>query len=226
MTIYDNINRIRDRIEAVCSRCSRNPYEVNVEAVSKTVGPEKIREAIRCGITIIGENRVQEAWSKRQLVPEKASWHMIGHLQTNKVKRALEFAHVIESVDSLHLAREINRRAAAQGKIANFFIEVNTSGETSKYGVDPEEAFDLFHEISALPNVKVNGLMTIGAFLQDPEQVRPCFRILRKLRDQINATETKLEHLSMGMTNDYEVAIEEGATIIRIGRAIFGERNT
>jgi pyridoxal phosphate enzyme (YggS family) len=152
---------------------------------------------------------------------------MVGHLQTNKVKRALECFDLIESVDSLHLAEEISRRATACGRRVEVFVEVNTSGEPSKFGVPPEQAPDLVRRIARLPGVQVTGLMTVGAFLPDPELVRPCFVTLRQLKEEIDRLGIEgvgLKHLSMGMTDDFEVAVEEGATLVRIGRALFGPR--
>ena len=227
MSIADNLQQIKERINAACQRAGRNPEEVGIVAVSKTVDVGKIKEAIAAGIRIIGENRVQEAWQKYQQIDEQVCWHLIGHLQTNKVKRALQFADVIESVDSLHLAQEINRRAEQLARQVEVFVEVNTSGEATKFGIQPQEAVQFCHQLAELPNLRVVGLMTIGAFLPDAEQVRPCFVRLRRLRDEVNAEaipNIRLEHLSMGMTNDFEVAIEEGATLVRIGRALFGER--
>lgn len=227
MSISANLTNIKERIERACRRVGRDPVEVHIVAVTKTVSVEQIEEAIAAGITIVGENRVQEAWEKYQSVSSKVEWHMIGHLQTNKVARALQFADVIESVDSLHLAQEIDRRAKLLNKPAEVFVQVNTSGEASKFGLEPGEVVGFLHSISGLEFVKVTGLMTIGAFLPDPEDVRPCFSMLRELSDSINRTreyKTEIRHLSMGMTNDFEVAVEEGATHVRIGRALFGER--
>ncbi len=227
MAIEDNVRQVRARIAAACARAHRDPREVEIVAVSKTVDVERIRQAIAAGITIIGENRVQEAWPKVQAIGREVAWHMVGHLQTNKVKRALECFDLIQSVDSLHLAEEISRRAIACGRRVDIFVEVNTSGEASKFGVVPERAPQLVTRIAALPGVRVLGLMTVGAFLPDPELVRPCFVTLRQLKEEIDRlglNEVHLKHLSMGMTDDFEVAVEEGATIVRIGRAIFGPR--
>ena len=227
MTIKENLLQIQEKISAACARVGRSEQDVSIVAVSKTVTAEQIREAIEADINIIGENRVQEAWAKVQQVGRIAKWHMVGHLQTNKVKQALKIFDVIESVDSLHLAQEISKRASAEDRTVEILVEVNTSGEESKFGTSPDTAVDLVAQIAELDRLRVSGLMTIGAFLPDPEKVRPCFVTLRKLADEINAQNipnVKMCHLSMGMTNDYEVAIEEGATLVRIGRAIFGER--
>lgn len=227
MMISENLTIIKEKIHGACLRSGRDAEEVKIVAVSKTVDVPAIEEAIDAGITIVGENRVQEAWKKFQKIERPVKWHLIGHLQTNKVKRALQFSDVIESVDSLHLAKEIDLRAQERGKEAEVFIEVNTSGEVSKFGVHPDELNDFLFRISDLDYLRITGLMTVGAFLPEPERVRPCFRLLRKLRDKANAARIaniNLQHLSMGMTNDFEVAVEEGATLVRIGRAIFGER--
>ncbi|MCR4439744.1 MAG: YggS family pyridoxal phosphate-dependent enzyme [bacterium] len=227
MAIEDNVRQVRERIAAACARAGRDPREVEIVAVSKTVHVDRIREAIAAGIRIIGENRVQEAWPKVQAIGRGVAWHMVGHLQTNKVKRALECFDLIQSVDSLHLAEEISRRAIACGRRVEVFVEVNTSGEPSKFGVPPEQAPDLVARIAQLPGVRVLGLMTIGAFLPDPELVRPCFVTLRQVREEIDRLgidNVQIPHLSMGMTDDFGVAVEEGATLVRIGRAIFGQR--
>jgi pyridoxal phosphate enzyme (YggS family) len=227
MTIAENVSQIEERIAAACARSGRNRNEIKIVAITKTVDLGRIQEAINSGIKIIGENRVQEAWQKYQQLGKSISWHLVGHLQTNKIKRALEFADVIESVDSMHLANEINRLAEESKRIIEVFVQVNTSAEASKFGVQPEQAIGFIRRLSELNSLRVTGLMTIGAFLPDNEKVRPCFAQLRELRTQINAAgieNVHLYHLSMGMSDDFEVAIEEGSTLIRIGRAIFGER--
>ena len=226
MSILNNLNEIQRRITAACDRCGRNPSEVTLVAVSKTMSVVRIEEAMDAGITTFGENRIQEAWQKYQAISQRVHWHFIGHLQTNKAKRAVQFADVIEAVDSYHLAAEIDKRARELDRRVEIYVQVNTSGEYQKSGVSPEEAVAFVDQISCFKNLDVTGLMTIGAFLPDPEQVRPNFTRLRQLRDMINDSDRvqKLSHLSMGMTDDFEVAIEEGATVIRIGRALFGER--
>ena len=227
MHIKDNLKYLQDRIETTCHKTGRNSSDVKIVAVTKTVGYDLVQETISSGIKIIGENRVQEAWDKYQKVELPASWHLIGHLQKNKVKRALEFFNVIQSVDSLELALEINRRAEQTGQIMEIFVQVNTSDEDSKFGVTPEIAVDFCCQVAELKQINVTGLMTIGAFLPDPEDVRPCFKKLYGIFEKVNALKQEslhLDHLSMGMTNDYQTAIEEGATLVRIGRAIYGER--
>lgn len=225
MDINKNIDDLRHKVQDLCQRINRDPKEIEIIAVSKTIPAEKIKNAIENGIKHIGENRVQEAWYKYQQLGKIAHWHLVGHLQTNKVKKALEIFDVIHSVDSLHLAKEINKRALEQKKKVDILVEVNTSGERTKFGVQPENTVSFIKQIAALPALNVCGLMTVGAFLPDPEKVRPCFRLLRQLKEKVQVNGLKLKYLSMGMTNDYEVAIEEGSNMIRIGRAIFGERN-
>ncbi len=228
MGIRENVDHVRERIGAAAERALREPDEITLVAVTKTVEPPAIAEAIAAGITVIGENRVQEAERKFESGLPAVEKHLIGHLQTNKVRKALELFDVIQSVDSLRLAREISTRCEAGGLSIDVLVEVNTSGEDSKYGLPPEEAVETIGEIADLGGIRVRGLMTIGAFLPDPEDVRPCFRQLREVRDAVEEKVipgVSMDHLSMGMTNDFEVAIEEGATIVRVGRAIFGERD-
>ncbi len=228
MKIAENIQRIRERIAAACLSTGRCPEDVKLIAVTKTVDADKITKAILAGSTIVGENRVQEGLKKFQAVSLQAEWHMIGHLQTNKVKHALQFAAVIQSVDSLRLADEIQLQAEKQGRIVDTLVQVNTSGEESKFGFAPAEVPAAVTHIAGLANVRMNGLMTIGIFSNDEKLVRTCFSNLRHLRDEVVAAAPpglELKELSMGMTNDFELAIAEGATMVRIGRSIFGERN-
>lgn len=223
-TIAENWIAVQRQIENACRTRGRDPQEITVVAVSKTVGKEQIIQAWEAGIRIFGENRVQEAQAKASQIDKPMIWHLVGHLQTNKVKNALEFASVIESVDSVRLAKEIDKRAQ---KPVEVYVQVNTSGEESKYGCNPGETLALVQQIAALPQVTVTGLMTIGAFLSDPEKVRPCFQRLARLKKEINLAHiagVEIRHLSMGMSNDFQVAIEEGATHIRLGRILFGER--
>jgi len=226
MAIADNVREVLGRIEDAASRALREGSDVKLVAVTKTVEPDRIVEAIEAGVNCIGENRVQEAARKFGDLPPVEK-HLVGHLQTNKVKKALPLFDMIESVDSVHLAREISRVASNEGATAEVLVEVNTSGEESKYGLEPGEVLSAIEDMADLPGLRVVGLMTVGAFLPDPEDVRPCFRRLRELRSEVEEAVipgVSMDHLSMGMTNDYEVAIEEGATIVRVGRAIFGER--
>ena len=227
MSIRENVQFARNKIAEACRRSGRKSEEIELVAITKTVDVEQINEAIEAGIRVVGENRVQEAWRKFQEVGEKAHWHMVGHLQTNKVKRVLQFADMIHSVDSVYLAREIQTQAKKLDRTIEILIQVNTSGEESKFGLEPEATIGAIEEVSTLPNLKVKGLMTIGAFLPNPEDVRPCFKLLNDLKDRVSErgiTSVEIGTLSMGMTNDYEIAIEEGSTMVRVGTAIFGER--
>lgn len=227
--IVENIRTIQQRIATACERSGRPPSDVTLLAVSKTFSEETIRQAVDAGVVDIGENYVQELLGKReQLNDPSIRWHFIGHLQSNKVKYIADWIHLIHAVDSIGLAEEIHKRATVAGRTIDVLVEVNTSGESSKFGVRPGETLDFIRTLSALHNVRINGLMTIGPFLPDPEQSRPMFRTLRELRDQamaLNQQNVAVRHLSMGMTGDFEVAIEEGATIVRIGTAIFGRRS-
>ena len=206
----------------------RSADSVTLIAVTKTFGPELVKEAIAAGVHDIGENYVQEALEKREHVLQPdVRWHYIGHLQSNKVKYIIEWVHMIHAVDSLTLAAEIQKRAVKIGRIAEVLVEVNTSDEASKFGVKPEHTLELLASLTAFPNIRLNGLMTIGPFEPDPEASRPACKLLKRIFDEANALAVMREpmrHLSMGMTHDFEVAIEEGATMVRIGTAIFGTR--
>lgn len=226
--IKTNILNIRERIAAAATRAGRDPGTIQLMAVSKTVEPERIRQALDAGITLLGENYVQEAREKIPTVGRPAVWHMIGHLQTNKVKYVVNLFDWIHSVDRLELARELDKRAGQRSRRLNVLVEVNVSGEASKNGAAPRQVLELVRQVSVLPNVSVRGLMTMPPYSDDPENSRPYFQALRKLRDEIRAASIpgiSMAELSMGMTDDFEVAIEEGATMIRVGRAIFGERH-
>ena len=228
MTIANNIIRVKQRIAHACQKAGRNSDEITLVAVSKTVAAAAIQTAVENGITHIGENRVQEAAAKFERLGKIATWHLVGHLQTNKVKKAIQIFDFIHSVDSFHLAEEISKRALQAGKVITCLVEVNTSGEDTKFGVSPDDAVALIKKIAPLPGIKLAGLMTIGAFLPDPEDVRPCFKLLKELSQEVQHAAIEnvaMKYLSMGMTNDFEVAIEEGANMIRVGRAIFGERH-
>lgn len=226
-TIEENIRNLEDRIAKTAERAKRNPEEIVLVAVSKTVEPERIREALSHGIKVIGENRIQEAEEKFRKIPEKCEKHLVGHLQTNKAKKAVELFDLIQSLDSLKLAEEISRRAQQEGKVMDVLVEVNTSAESTKYGIEPDEVMDFMKQISNLEGIKVKGLMTVGLFSSDMDEVRPCFKKLKKLFDELKAKDIpglEMKYLSMGMTQDYEVAIEEGANMVRIGTAVFGKR--
>ncbi len=227
--IADNIRTIRNRMAAAAARAGRDPAGIRLMAVSKTVEPERIRQAIDAGIGLLGENYVQEAREKIPAVGQAVQWHMIGHLQTNKVKYVVTLFDWIHSVDRLELAQELSRRAGQHGRTLNVLIEVNVSGEASKNGARPADVLELARQVAALPNLSVRGLMTMPPYSDDPENSRPYFVALRRLRDELAAAAlpgVAMAELSMGMTDDFEVAIEEGATIIRVGRAIFGERRS
>ncbi|MCF7709271.1 MAG: YggS family pyridoxal phosphate-dependent enzyme [Verrucomicrobia bacterium] len=225
MDFASNLKHIKDRITAACRRCGRDPASVELMAVSKNVSPEKISEAAEAGQTLFGENRVQEAKAKIGRCPGHLQWHMIGHLQTNKCRDAIELFDTIQSLDSLKLAREIDKTAAKLSKSVPVLIEVNVAGESSKHGFSPGDLIAELKQLEEFPNIEIHGLMTIAPWTNNPERLRPMFKGLRELKfrceDIIGAP---LPQLSMGMTNDFEIAIEEGSTMIRVGTALFGER--
>ncbi len=226
-SISENLKRVQERINRAAQRTGRQASDVTLVAVSKTKPVEAIREAVEAGVQVLGENRVQEAEAKVGGVAGAVVWHLVGHLQRNKVKSALRLFEVVHSVDSLRLAREIGKRAVQAGITARTLVQVNTSGADSQFGAAPDASVDLIGRISEVAGVDVEGLMTIGLFLPDPEAVRPCFVQLRELSEEISAArlpDVSMTHLSMGMTGDFEVAIEEGATMVRVGSAIFGSR--
>lgn len=222
-----NIALVRSQIAEAAQRAGRRPDEIMLVAVSKTKPVAMVEMAFRLGVTDFGENRVQEALPKiAEFRPQGLRWHMIGHLQSNKAGKAVSSFDCVQSVDSLHLARLLNRHAAQLSVRLPVLLEVNISGEESKEGMTPSEVHALAWQIVSLPHLDVQGLMTIAPLVDKAEEVRPVFRGLRELRDQLRneVPDCAWQHLSMGMTDDYRVAIEEGATIVRIGRAIFGER--
>lgn len=207
---------VKRRIEAACLKAKREPAAVKLVAVSKKRSIDQIKEASLAGITDFGENRAQEALEKYEAgLP--VQWHMVGHLQTNKVKEAVRIFNLIHSVDSLRLAKEIDKQAARINKIQDILIEVKTSPEETKSGLMPDEVFDFLKAARQFKNIAIKGLMTVAPIVDKPEQARPCFRTLRELRDKIDPSSV----LSMGMTDDFEIAIEEGSGVVRIGRAIF-----
>lgn len=225
--IEENIKKIRYKIEEAAVKSNRDPEDIILIAVTKTVPPEKIDKAIECGVKIIGENRVQEAREKKDKVKNQALWHMIGHLQKNKVKYAVDLFAMIQSVDDLELAQEIDKRAKAKNKIIDVLIQVNIGDEKTKSGVTYEKAEQLIENISTLNNVEVKGLMAIPPFFENTEKVRPYFKkmyeLFLRLKEK-NIPKVEMKYLSMGMTHDFDVAIEEGANMVRIGTGIFGER--
>jgi len=223
-----NYRGIVERIAVAAATAGRSPSQIKLLAASKSQSIDAIRSALAAGVTLIGENYVQEAEEKKiQLSDTKAEWHMIGHLQRNKAKLALELFDVIESLDNLALARELDKEAAKRNKVARTFIEVNLAGEESKTGIAKGEVAGLLEKVSGLSHVRVEGLMTVPPFREDLEAVRPYFRELRELRESLGSADypnVQLKELSMGMTHDFTVAIEEGATIVRVGTALFGPR--
>jgi PLP dependent protein len=221
----DNLKHIQQRIRAACERAGRAPESVTLLAVSKTHPPETIGEAAACGQLLFGENKIQEAKAKIPLCPGKCRWHFIGHLQSNKVRDAVELFAMIQGVDSLALAREISKRCEQAARIMPVLLEVNVAGEASKFGYQPELLLAELNEFNALPKIEVHGLMAIPPYTTDPEKARPYFQRLRALKERAEAVlGAPLPHLSMGMSGDFEVAIEEGATLVRVGTALFGER--
>ena len=222
-----NIDHVRSIITESALGVGRAPEEITLVAVSKTMPVELVQMAYNLGVTDFGENRVQEALPKiAAFHAQGLRWHMIGHLQSNKAGKVVSPFYCVQSVDSLHLAQSLSRHAGEQEKRLSVLLQVNVSGEASKEGMALAETSELARQIVVLPHLQVDGLMTIAPLVEDPEQVRPVFRALRLLREQLRAelSQCSWQHLSMGMTDDYRIAIEEGATIVRIGRAIFGER--
>ena len=226
--LKDQLQEVEKRIQAACDRAGRKREEVTLIAVSKTKPVETLQEAYDLGVRIFGENKVQELTAKYEALPKDIHWHMIGHLQTNKVKYIIDKAELIHSVDSLKLAETIEKEAAKHDLIADIWVEVNVAEEESKFGMKMEEVIPFVEKVSAFPHVRVRGLMTIAPFVEDPEENRSIFADLHKLYIDIkkkNHDNDTVSVLSMGMTNDYEVAIEEGATMVRVGTGIFGARN-
>lgn len=227
MCVEINILEVKERISKICNRIGRNPEEITLIAVSKTFPISKILELNRTGQIDFGENKVQELRNKYNninLHSGKINWHMIGHLQTNKVKEIIAFIHLIQSVDSLKLAKEIDVNGKKINRVINVLMQVNTSEEEQKHGVSITDAKNLCWEISQLANVKMRGLMTMAVLTEDAELIRENFKVLKNLYDDLKKDFNDFEYLSMGMTNDYEIALEEGANMLRIGSAIFGER--
>jgi len=225
MSIKENLERTREKIRVKSELVGRDPQEITLVAVTKTVQADRIEEAIAAGVNIIGESRIQEAKEKYEKVEKRVIWHLVGHLQRNKAKDAVKIFDLIHSVDSAKLAKEIDKQARKVGKIQKILVEVNVSGEESKYGLSSEEVITFLKEVSGLPNIKVKGLMTMAPLYENPEDCRPYFRKLKELVEEVKAENIKdaeMVYLSMGMSNDFEVAIEEGSNMVRIGRAIFG----
>lgn len=224
----EKLENVEERIRAACERAGRNRSEVTLIAVSKTKPVETLREAYDLGVRVFGENKVQELVDKYGALPEDIHWHMIGHLQRNKVKYIIDKAELIHSVDSLRLAETIEKEAEKHNITANILIEVNVAREESKFGVMPEELDEIVEKIAGFNHLNVKGLMTIAPYVENPEENRAVFARLRKLSVDIaskNVDNMNMSILSMGMTNDYEVVVEEGATMVRVGTGIFGERD-
>ena len=225
MDIAENLNSIQLRIAAACARAGRDTASVRLLAVSKTHPPESIRALVECGQLLFGENKIQEAKAKIPLCPGKARWQFIGHLQSNKVRDAVELFEMIQGVDSLSIAKEISKRAEQAAKTMPILLEVNVAGEASKFGYAPERLLAELNALNALPRIEIHGLMAIPPYAPVAEKARPYFKRLRELQgDCEQVLGAPLLELSMGMSGDFEVAIEEGATLVRVGTALFGER--
>ena len=223
-----NLEQVQKNITAACEKAGRDRNEVTLIAVSKTKPVDMLQEIYDCEIRDFGENKVQEMCDKMEVLPKDIHWHMIGHLQTNKVKYIVGKTALIHSVDSLKLANEIQKQAEKKDVIAEILVEVNIAEEESKFGIHKEETVELVKEIAKLPNIRIKGLMTIAPFVENAEDNRLYFREIRQLSVDINnqnIDNVSMDVLSMGMTGDYMVAIEEGATLVRVGTGIFGERN-
>jgi pyridoxal phosphate enzyme (YggS family) len=225
MDLAANLDSIQKRITAACGRAGRDPDSVTLLAVTKSHPPAVVQAAAKLGLTFFGENKVQEAKAKMPLCPGNLRWHMIGHLQSNKCRDAVELFKMIQSVDSLSLAQEINKRAEPAARTMPVLIEVNVAGEASKFGYQPEQLLAELKELNALPRIEIHGLMTVPPWSAEAEKARPHFRRLRELKEHAEAVlGAPLPHLSMGMSGDFEIAIEEGATMVRIGTELFGPR--
>ncbi|MDQ7797728.1 MAG: YggS family pyridoxal phosphate-dependent enzyme [Candidatus Edwardsbacteria bacterium] len=225
--VGDNLKRLGKSIDDACRSAGRRPEDITLVAVTKTFPAEVIELAIAAGVDIIGENRVQEALDKYSQIGTRVEWHLIGHLQSNKAKKAVEIFSLIHSVDSVALAREVGRRARQMGKNQEVLLEVNTSGEPQKFGFDPKEVINAIRDLKDIKGIKVLGLMTVGPLTDDTARVRGSFRMLKNIFDEIRLQaipNIEMKHLSMGMSGDYPMAIEEGSTMIRVGSAIFGSR--
>jgi|SRR5579883_407148 len=228
MSVSENWSKLQARAAAAAKRAGRRPGDVTILPVSKTFSAAVVREAYDAGLRMFGENYIQEALAKMEELPGDIQWHMIGHLQSNKARHAAGRFTLIHSLDSIHLAQELDKQAAKRGVRQPVLLQVNIADEDTKFGFEPAQVQDATGEMSELEHLELRGLMTIGPLASNPEDVRWVFKELRSLRDKVQAQfpELTLRELSMGMTGDFEVAIEEGATMVRVGRAIFGERHT
>ncbi len=225
--IMENLSRVRANVAGAAARAGRDPKWVKLLAVTKTVPVEVIRESLDFGVDVLGENRVQEILAKQPLLPPGIEWHLIGTLQTNKIKSILGRVHLIHSLDRWGLAKELSRRSVETGLVSRVLIQVNISGEETKSGLFPDELVDFISDAASLPGLQIKGLMTMAPYADNSEAVRPVFKELRLLAENISAKipTAQMDYLSMGMSNDYTVAVEEGANIIRVGTAIFGARS-
>ena len=224
MTIAGRLEAVRDAIAAAAARAGRDPAGITLVAVSKTFPPRVILDAISAGVSDLGENRAQELRDKTAVLGDRARWHFIGHLQTNKVRHVVGACELIHSVDRIELAEAISRRASNAGRVQDVLVEVNVAGDPSKHGLEPERAVELALEVDELPGVRVGGLMTMPPYPDDPEESRPHYKDLAALSERLLAEVPQATELSMGLSRDFEVAVEEGATMVRIGTAIFGPR--
>jgi pyridoxal phosphate enzyme (YggS family) len=223
-SVKENLLRVRERVDRAARTAGRDPKEINLVAVSKTVEVERIKEAIEAGVSILGENYVQEAQKKIEAIGRRVSWHFIGHLQSNKARYAVRLFDVVHSTDSIPLAEELGRRAAQSDRVIKVMIEVNLSKEATKFGTDEERVLHLAKRIQDLKHLSLEGLMTMPPYFDSPEMSRPYYTALRELKERMVKEGIPMKELSMGMSNDFEIAIEEGATYVRIGTAIFGPR--
>ncbi len=222
MSVHENIRSVRKRIEEAAKRSRRDPDEITLVAVTKNHSVSEIQQVINSAVTNLGENRAQELLPKYEALGDAVAWHFIGHLQRNKVKYIIPFVYLIQSVDSIALAREINKQSRELGKVQNILLEVNVSGEASKYGFSPEEVLFAVDELAQLKNVKIKGLMMMAPYINDTGLLRIYFAKMKELFDNLSKQQgPDFEMLSMGMTNDFEIAIEEGSTMVRVGTAIF-----
>jgi pyridoxal phosphate enzyme (YggS family) len=225
VSLIENLEKIQQRISAACTRSGREPGSVTLLAVTKSQPPEVVRQAADCGQVLFGENKIQEAKAKIPLCPGRLRWHFIGHLQSNKCRDAVEWFEMIQSVDSLSLAQEIHKRADQAGKTMPVLLEINVAGESSKFGYQPEQLLAELKEINGLRRIEIQGLMAVPPWSAEPEKSRPHFRQLGELkRKSEQILGVSLPHLSMGMSGDFEIAIEEGTTMVRVGTALFGPR--
>jgi len=229
VSLKENLQSVRDKIAKAAEGAGRDPSEVKIVAITKTHPPEVVEEAVSAGLEDVGENKVQEFLDKSEEVAAPCRWHFVGHLQRNKVKKIIGRFEMIHSLDSLRLARRLNKLSSREEMVTDVLVQVNTSGEESKYGIMPEDAVRFCGEVSGMEGIRVKGLMTMAPWVDDPEVLRAAFSGLRRLRDEIRdrgIRRISMEHLSMGMTNDFEYAVAEGATILRLGRVLFGPRGT